>query len=199
MGFSRQEYWSGVPLPSPVLVSALWQIYPLFFRISFLFRLGFLGGSAIKNPPTMREPQEMWAQSLGREDPLEKGTTTHSSILAWRFPWTEEPDGLQSMRSQRIGHDWSDLAQHGTHLGYHRAVTYTSNKSSERELKKTISFTVISKRIKYLRINLIKKVKDLYMKNLRYWLEKLKKTQINGKAFCIHGLEVRLFKCPYLI
>ena len=44
-------------------------------------------------------------RSLGREDPLEKGMATHSSILAWRISWTEEPCGLQSMGSQRIGHD----------------------------------------------------------------------------------------------
>ena len=46
----------------------------------------------VKNPPVM---QETWVQSLGREDPLEKGMTAHSSLLAWRIPWTEEPDGLQ--------------------------------------------------------------------------------------------------------
>ena len=47
----------------------------------------------------------MWVQSLGREDPLEEGMPTHSSILVWRTPWTEEPGGLQSMGSQRIGHN----------------------------------------------------------------------------------------------
>ena len=46
---------------------------------------------------------ETWVQSLGWEDPLQKGTATHSSILAWRIPWTEEPGGLQSMGSQRVG------------------------------------------------------------------------------------------------
>ena len=46
-----------------------------------------------------------WVPFLGREDPLEEGMATHSSILAWRIPWTEEPGGLQSMRSQRVGHD----------------------------------------------------------------------------------------------
>ena len=56
----------------------------------------------VKNPPTM---QETWVQSLGREDPLEKGTATNTSILAWRIPWTEEPGGLLSMGSQRVGHD----------------------------------------------------------------------------------------------
>ena len=50
---------------------------------------------------------ETWVRSLGREDPLEKEMATHSSILAWRIPWTEEPGGLQSMESQRVGHDWA--------------------------------------------------------------------------------------------
>ena len=47
--------------------------------------------------------QETWVQSLGQEDPMEKGMATHSSILAWRIPWTEESGGLQSMVSQRVG------------------------------------------------------------------------------------------------
>ena len=49
--------------------------------------------------------RETWVRSLGLEDPLEKETATHSSILAWRIPWTEEPGGLQSMGSQRVVHD----------------------------------------------------------------------------------------------
>ena len=60
----------------------------------------------IKNPPSMQETQEMLVQFLGQEDPLEKEMATHSSILAWKIPWTEEPCRLQSMRSQRVGHDW---------------------------------------------------------------------------------------------
>jgi len=48
---------------------------------------------------------ETWVLSLGWEDPLEKGTATHSSILAWRIPWTEEPGKLQSMGLKRVGHD----------------------------------------------------------------------------------------------
>ena len=58
----------------------------------------------VKNLPAMRET---WVRSLGREDPLEEGTATHSSILSWRIPRTEEPGGLQSIGSQRIGHDWA--------------------------------------------------------------------------------------------
>ena len=49
--------------------------------------------------------QETRVQSIGWEGPLEKGMATHSNILAWRIPWTEEPGGLQSMQSQRVGHD----------------------------------------------------------------------------------------------
>ena len=48
---------------------------------------------------------QMWVQSLGWEDPLEKGKATNSSILAWRIPWVEEPSGLQSMESQRVKHN----------------------------------------------------------------------------------------------
>ena len=49
--------------------------------------------------------QETWVQSLGREDPLEKEMATHSSNLAWKIPWTEEPDGLQSVGTQRVRHN----------------------------------------------------------------------------------------------
>ena len=58
----------------------------------------------VKNPPAV---QETWVRSLGWEDPLKKGMATHSSILAWRTPWTGEPGGLHSMGSQRVGHDWA--------------------------------------------------------------------------------------------
>ena len=53
--------------------------------------------------------QETWVRSLGQEDPLEKEMATYSSTLAWKIPWTEEPGGLQSMGSQRVGHDWATL------------------------------------------------------------------------------------------
>ena len=66
----------------------------------------FLGASLVaqrlKRLPGM---QETWVRSLGQEDPLEKEIATHSSILAWRIPWIEEPGGLQSTGSQRVGHD----------------------------------------------------------------------------------------------
>ena len=56
----------------------------------------------VKNLPTMRET---WVQSLGQEDPLDEEMATHSSILAWEMPWKEETGRLQSMGSQRVGHD----------------------------------------------------------------------------------------------
>ena len=67
--------------------------------------MGFPGGSAVKHLPAMQETQETWVQSLGQEDPLEEEMATHSSILTWRIPWTEEPGRLQSMGSHRIRHD----------------------------------------------------------------------------------------------
>ena len=66
--------------------------------------MGFPGGSVVKNLPTV---QETWVQSLDWEDTLEKEMAAHSSILVWEIPWTEEPDGLQSMGSQRGRHEFA--------------------------------------------------------------------------------------------
>ena len=60
-----------------------------------------LTAQLVKNPPAMRET---WVRSLGQEDPLEKEMATHSSVLAWKIPWTEEPGGLQFVGLQRVGH-----------------------------------------------------------------------------------------------
>ena len=67
--------------------------------------MGFPSGTVVKNLPAIQEPQEMLVQSPGGEDPLEEGMATHSSMLAWRTPWAEEPGGLQSIESQRVGHN----------------------------------------------------------------------------------------------
>ena len=80
----------------------------------------------------MQEIQEMQVQSLGWEDPLEEGMSTHSSILAWKIPWTEEPGGLQSMGSQRVAHGWSSLAHLPTppltkaFICFHHVMGYTA-------------------------------------------------------------------------
>ena len=65
----------------------------------------FPSGSEVKNEPLTQEPQETQVQSLCWEDPLEKGMTTHTNVLAWRIPWKEEPGGLRSFGSQRVGHE----------------------------------------------------------------------------------------------
>ena len=80
---------------------SLFQVNLLFISFIDLFR-GFPGGSAVKNPPAM---QETWVQFLGWEDSLEEGMATHSTTVAWRIPWTEEPGGLQSVGLKRVGHD----------------------------------------------------------------------------------------------
>ena len=71
--------------------------------VVWAFFRDFPGGSAVKNVPAM---QEIWVWSLGWEDPLEKEMAIHSSTIAWKIPWTEEPGRLQSTGSQRVGRDW---------------------------------------------------------------------------------------------
>ena len=67
-----------------------------------------LVAQTVKRLPAM---QDTWVQSLGQEEPLEKDTATHSSILAWENPWTEKPGGLHSKGSQRVGHDLATKQQ----------------------------------------------------------------------------------------
>ena len=73
------------------------------YLVTTLWVVCFLVAQMVKNLPALWETQ---VKSLDWEDSLEKGMTTHSSILAWRIPWTEEPGRLQSMGSQRVGHYW---------------------------------------------------------------------------------------------
>ena len=83
--------------------------------------MAFLNGSEVKNQPAMQGTQ---VQFLNWEDPLEKGMATHSSILAWRIPWTEEPGGLQSIGLHRVGHDRSDFTH--THMhNWHTPSQYS--------------------------------------------------------------------------
>ena len=84
-----------------------------------LNRLGFPGDSVVKNSPAMQEPQEAQVRSLSWEDPLEEGVATHSSILAWRISWTEEPDGLQSICLKE-----SQLKQLSTQLAHSLFLNY---------------------------------------------------------------------------
>jgi len=70
--------------------------------LKYVKLLGFSGGSVVKNPPVKQETQGL---SLSWEDPLEREMAAHSSILAWRIPWTGEPGRLKFMALQRVGHD----------------------------------------------------------------------------------------------
>ena len=86
----------------------LWWLYLVFDYSIYYYELFIslrtsLVAQMVKRLPTM---QETWVQFLGQEDLLEKEMATHSSILAWKIPWTEEPGRLQPMGSQRVGHDW---------------------------------------------------------------------------------------------
>ena len=85
---------------------ALYQVDPLSEVKGFISSK--LVAQMVKNLPAI---QETWIQSLGQEDALQKGMATHSHILTWRIPWTEEPGGLQSMGLQRVGHDWTQTTR----------------------------------------------------------------------------------------
>ena len=89
----------------------------------------------------MQETEETWVRFLGCQDPLEEGMAAHSSILVWRILWTEEPGRLQSIGSQRVRHNWSNLAQH----------TALPGKSSEltcwRSWNSGILFEVLGKEV----------------------------------------------------
>ena len=85
-----------------VLIYAVQQSGSVLYICIFIYIKASLVAQLVKNSPAM---QETWVRSLDWEDPPEKGMATHSSILAWRIPWTEEPGSLQSMGSQRVGHN----------------------------------------------------------------------------------------------
>ena len=123
MGFFRQEYWSGLPFPSPGHLSdpgiqptspalagrffSTWAIREAqthVYIITFILKGASLGAQTVKRLPTMQETR---IQYLGWEVPLEKEMATHFSILAWKIPWMEESRRLQSMESQRVGHNWA--------------------------------------------------------------------------------------------
>ena len=112
MGFSRREYWSGVPLPSPISLpnkdkrGLRLQYLVRILKFYFLYTYDVwasLMAQMVKRLPAVQETTGV--RSLGWEDPLEKEMATHSSTLACKIPWTEEPGRLKSMGSQRVGHD----------------------------------------------------------------------------------------------
>ena len=98
-------------LPSLALLSGspsvpqIARLAPILFEKYLSKPLGFPSDSAVKNLPAMQEPQKTRVRSLGWEDALEKEMATHSGILAWEIPWTEDPGRLQSIGLQRVRHD----------------------------------------------------------------------------------------------
>ena len=78
------------------------SLHEMYILIALPVKEGIPSDSVVRNSSAM---QEMWVRYLGWEDPLKEDMATHSSILAWRIPWTDEPGGLQSTRVQRVGHD----------------------------------------------------------------------------------------------
>ena len=96
---ANSRCWVGTqgPWPEAGLKAGGWQ--------GLRTKGGLPDGSTVKNPPTLQEMQEKQVRFLGQGEPLKEGMATHSSILDWSIPWTEEPGGLQSIGSQRIGHD----------------------------------------------------------------------------------------------
>ena len=108
MGFSRQQYWSGVPLPSPMPFSGVWEIHWHILLCSVVIKTRVSQVVlVVKIHLPMQETWEMWVWSLGWEGPLEKGTATHSSILAWRIPGTEEPGVTTSWTRLKRLNTWS--------------------------------------------------------------------------------------------
>ena len=120
IGFSRQEYWNGLPFPSPILyiVVCICQFQSPNLSLPHLYssnhRLAFYTCNSISGLPWLLSGEESAcsvgdagdAGSIsGSEDPLEEVMATYSSILAWGIPRTEEPEGLQSIWSQRVRHD----------------------------------------------------------------------------------------------
>ena len=104
--FPSHKEWHAIPCVGRKLP---WEPRMWFLELDLGLNLvDFPSGSVVKNLPAMQEMQEIQVWSLGQEDPLEEGKATHSSILAWRIPWTEKSGGQQSIESQRD--NWSDWA-----------------------------------------------------------------------------------------
>ena len=98
------------------------------FSRTTVWKHQFLVAQTVKNLPEMQKTQ---LQSLGQEGPLEKGMASHSSILAWTIPWTEEPGGLQSRGSQRVGHDWAkNTFTYSDRLSTYKAASYINPRNT---------------------------------------------------------------------
>ena len=96
----------------------------LYIHTHIYTHMGFHGGLVVRNLLAIQKPQETWVQFLDQEDPLEKEMATHSSILAWRIPWTEESGGLQPIGLQRVDRTETLSMQTCTHTEVHTISLY---------------------------------------------------------------------------
>ena len=129
--------------------------------------------------------QETWVQSLGREDPLEKGMATHSSIPAWRSPWTEEPGGSQSMGLQRVGHSLQLTLSHtDTEMASSQLpITRTTAKPMAKPGKDVISTDMVKKGLIHQIIFPIINLNPSHLANCCPALEYSGVTNESNKAF----------------
>ena len=102
--------WSSLAVLSFTISSLRRPWGKLDALIQYNVKLDTIVALVVKNPPVSVRNTRMCVWSLDGEDPLEEDMAAHSSVLAWTIPWTEEPGRLQSVGSQRVGHNWSDLA-----------------------------------------------------------------------------------------
>ena len=135
--------------------------------------------------PTMRETR---VQSLGGEDLLEKEMATHSSILAWKIPWTEKPGGLQSMGSQRVGHDWV------TSLTF--SFPYRTPGKTTRVTRRTFAGKVIS-----LLSNMLSRLVIAFLPRSKHllisWLQSLSTVILEPKKIVCHHFHCFLIYLPW--
>ena len=110
--------------------------------------MGFPGGSVVKNLLPVQEMHETWVQSLVQEDPLEEEMATHSRILVWKIPWTEEPGRLQYSSVQYMGLQKSQTQLNSRH-GKQKSIVslYTNNEKSGKKIMKTIIYDSIKKNL----------------------------------------------------
>ena len=118
-------------------------IYRIYICISIYICPASLLAQTVKHLPTVQETR---LRSLGWEDPLENEMATHSSTLAWKIPWTEEPGRLQSMGSQRVGHDWA-TSLHFIHIPIYTKVLTNTRTRGYNKVEKSREYIIL-----YLRI-----------------------------------------------
>ena len=122
----------------------------------------------VRNLPAMKEIQ---VQSPGWKDPLEEEMATHSSILAWRIPWTEQPGGLQSMGSQRVRHDWAANTSTFIYMCVCVCVLKTERESKHSKGQKNIKNRQAKRRHMYYLIKVILKWDCKFRKISNYWYQ----------------------------